>query len=388
MWKMFNTKFPEYAVKESFFRALFNTKFNLVFNALQTDVCSRCLELKSRIKNTRDLNQKQELMTESRIHKLKAKAFFDLLKEEKAEMLTMSYDCQKNLVVPKIPDQQANYKRHFYMYNFAIVVGTSKSLLKKDNVFCYTWKETDKGKGSNEIASAIFDRLQKLNLDNVTDLRLCSYGCRGQNKNLTMITMVCTWLQRAPTHVKSIELVFPVTGHSYIPPDRVFANIEKKIRKKDTIINPQEYLDLFSESGSVQVLGVNWKVYDWQEQVKAHVRATSSLPFKINSCKRVIITKNTKGNVIVQGEPFYKHLIGTAQGICKKGKTFYDINPDEMSTGNRNIKPEKIKNVDELLTGHFGSTWKEEAENLRLQYYRDVLCDENRGNEEVEDIPL
>ncbi|CAH1100564.1 unnamed protein product [Psylliodes chrysocephalus] len=28
MWKMFNTKFPEYAVKESFFRALFNTKFN------------------------------------------------------------------------------------------------------------------------------------------------------------------------------------------------------------------------------------------------------------------------------------------------------------------------------------------------------------------------
>ncbi|CAH1099631.1 unnamed protein product [Psylliodes chrysocephalus] len=160
----------------------------------------------------------------------------------------------------------------------------------------------------------------------------------------------------------------------------------KKIRKKDTIINPQEYLDLFSESGSVQVLGVNWKVYDWQEQVKAHVRATSLLPFKINSCKRVMITKNTKGNVIVQGEPFYKHLIGTAQGICKKRKTFYDINPDEMSTGHRKIKPEKIKNVDELLTDHFGSTWKEEAENLGLQYYRDVLSDENRGNEKAEEV--
>ncbi|CAH1112156.1 unnamed protein product [Psylliodes chrysocephalus] len=157
----------------------------------------------------------------------------------------------------------------------------------------------------------------------------------------------------------------------------------KKIRKKNTIINPQEYL--FSEFGSVQVLGVNWKVYDWQEQVKAHVRDTSSLSFKINSCKRVIMTKNTKGNVVVQGEPFYRHLICTAQGICKKEKTLYDINPVEMSTGHRNINSEKIKNVDELLTGLFGSTWKEEAKNVRLQYYRDVLCDENRGNEEVEE---
>ncbi|CAH1102129.1 unnamed protein product [Psylliodes chrysocephalus] len=81
-----------------------------------------------------------------------------------------------------------------------------------------------------------------------------------------------------------------------------------------------------------------------------------------------------------RGEPFYKHLIGTARGICKKGKIIYDINPVEISTDHRNINPEKIKNVDELLTGHFGSTWKKEAENLRLQYYRD----ENRGNEEVD----
>lgn len=143
-------------------------------------------------------------------------------------------------------------------------------------------------------------------------------------------------------------MVFPVTGHSFIPPDRVFANIQKKIRKKDTIINPQEYLDLFNESGTVQVLGVDWKVYDWQEQVKNHIRATSSLPFKINSCKRVLITKNIKGNVVVQGEPFYKHLVGNAQGIfCKKGKTFYAINPDEMSIGRREIMPENIKKEDD-----------------------------------------
>lgn len=233
MWRMYNTEHNECAVKESFFRRLFNTKFNLGFNAPQTDVCSRCLELKGRISNTRDMHEKQTLITESRIHKLKAKAFFDLLKEDRPGMQILSYDCQKNLVLPKIPDQQAYYKRQFYVYNFTIVAGTSHSPLTKDNVFCYTWKETDKAKGSNEIASAVFDRLGKLNLTNdITKLRLCSDGCGGQNKNLAMVSMVSAWLQRAPAHIKAIELVFPVTGHSYIPPDRVFANIEKKYGKR------------------------------------------------------------------------------------------------------------------------------------------------------------
>lgn len=52
-------------------------------------------------------------------------------------------------------------------------------------------------------------------------------------------------------NVKTIELVFPVTGHSFIPPDRVFGNIEKKIRKGEVITTPDEYLDIISESATV-----------------------------------------------------------------------------------------------------------------------------------------
>lgn len=97
----------------------------------------------------------------------------------------------------------------------------------------YTWKESDSQKGSIEIASAIFHRLQQLNLEEISTLRLCSDGCGGQNKNITVISMASIWMKRtAPMTLKTLELVFPVTGHSYIPPDRVFANIEKKIRKK------------------------------------------------------------------------------------------------------------------------------------------------------------
>lgn len=67
-------------------------------------------------------------MTENRIHKLRAKAYFDLLKEISDEMITFSFDYQKNHVLPKLPDQQAYYSCLIYMYNFT-VEGTLKARL-------------------------------------------------------------------------------------------------------------------------------------------------------------------------------------------------------------------------------------------------------------------
>lgn len=159
MWRFYNKDNHDLPVKESFFRHIFNTKFNLDIISPQTDVCSRCLQFKERIKHSKDPLQKQNLMTDQRIHKLRSKAFFEALREEKPDLLTISYDFQQNLPLPKIPDQQAYYKRQLYVYNFCIVVGSSHSPLKKDNVFMYSWKESDSQKGSNEIASAIFHRL-------------------------------------------------------------------------------------------------------------------------------------------------------------------------------------------------------------------------------------
>lgn len=61
-----------------------------------------------------------------------------------------------------------------------------------------------------------------------------------------MIGMCATWLCRhAPTHIKKIELVFPIPGHSFIPPDRVFGLIEKEIRYMENIITPEEYIDVY-----------------------------------------------------------------------------------------------------------------------------------------------
>ncbi|CAF4946019.1 unnamed protein product [Pieris macdunnoughi] len=106
--------------------------------------------------------QKKELVINKRVHKLRARAFYDLLKENNANLLILSFDCQKNQPMPKIPDQITYYSRQLYIYNFTVVVGHSKTGLKKENVYSYTWTEDILPKASNEIASAVFHCLCQL----------------------------------------------------------------------------------------------------------------------------------------------------------------------------------------------------------------------------------
>lgn len=76
-------------------------------------------------------------MVEKSIDKLRAKAFFDSLREERVGLKIISFDWQKNQAMPKIPDQFVYYSRQLYTYNFAAVSGTSHSPRSKENDFVY-----------------------------------------------------------------------------------------------------------------------------------------------------------------------------------------------------------------------------------------------------------
>lgn len=101
-------------------------------------------------------------MIESRIRKLRAKAFYKLLKDGSEDILILSFDCQKNQPCPKVPDQGAYYSRQLYVYNFTAVIGNSKAPLSVKNTFIYTWTEDVLPKASNEIASAVFHCLNTI----------------------------------------------------------------------------------------------------------------------------------------------------------------------------------------------------------------------------------
>lgn len=370
MWKLFqreNTGAEN--IKESYFRFIFNTSFNIGFGSPSTDVCSKCLELREKIKNEKDASIKTVLTTEYRIHKLRAKAFFEQLKEKRDGLLTISFDCQKNLVLPKIPDQSTYYSRQLYIYNFTTVVGHSHAPLTKDNVKIFTWTEDEHAKGANEIASCVFYTLNNSNLEGIDTLRLVADGCGGQNKNTIMICMLFKWLSSISSSIRTIELVFPVVGHSYIPPDRVFATIEKEIRKKEEIVMPEEYINIFQEHATVFKLGKDVPDSDWKGAGQKILKPVSQWHFKFNQCKRYIIRRGNKNAITIRGELSYRSDTGTFKGVFRKNQTAMNIQPKEIPTG---VKPKdlKMRDVNNLLSKHYGKNWRE-VENLA--YYRDVL---------------
>lgn len=361
------------SVKQSYFRRIFNTSFNIGFGSPATDVCSTCLTLDEKIKREKDANKKKDILITKRVHNLRAKAFYNLLKEEKENLLTLSFDCQKNQPMPKVPDQRAYYSRQLYTYNFTIVVGSSKSKLSTDNVFIYTWTEDVLPKASNEIASALFHCLcaNVEKNEKATTIRLMADGCSGQNKNTSVLGMLCKYLMDyAPERVKTVELIFPIVGHSFLPPDRVFAQIEKLIKKTDVIPNPKSYIEFFKQRGTVLNLGTEIEVLDWKTASNEVLKSTSGMHFSIKESKRFIIKRNKqKSNVLVRAESSYRNTLGTSKNICKRNKKASQINPCTVPM-NIAIKKEKMEDVKKLLIAHYGEDWEDIPE---LDYFKYVF---------------
>ncbi|CAG4957539.1 unnamed protein product [Colias eurytheme] len=368
IYKLFKQAHPNSPVKSSYFRSIFNQDFNLGFGSPRRDVCSKCLELQEKLKNENDTSKKNLLMIEKRIHKLRAQTFFKLLREKEGQMITFSFDCQKNLVLPKVPDQSCYYSRQLYLYNFTIVQGSSKDPLNKNTTYAYIWTENEYAKGSNQIASAVYDRLNKTDLTDVTHVRLVADGCAGQNKNYIMISMCMRWLLEN-RHVKKMELVFPITGHSFMPPDRVFGNIEKQIRKLEVITSPEEYIAVISEHSTVTQLR-DIPVLDWKSSINSIVKTPAQIHFKISQCKRFILRRSKKqGSVLVRGELYYNSDTGNPKSLCKPGKKAEDIRPTIIPSGIQ-VNPLKLRDVRNLLQKHYGDSWKNLA---HLRYFHAVL---------------
>lgn len=382
LWRSYNKSVPaDLRVKSAYFRRYLCTNYNIGFGSPATDVCSKCLLLKAKLKRCKVPDEKINIMTDMRVHKLRAQAFYDVLRKQNNNELILSFDCQKNLPLPKLPDQSAYYSRQLYMYNFTICVGSSHDRQTTGNTFMYKWLESSRPKGSNEIASSVYDRLNHLDLTDVNKIYLVSDGCGGQNKNSTMIGMVSHWLHNdSPQHIKEVEMVFPVVGHSFIPPDRVFGRIEKEIKVRDTIVKPEDYTKVFERFGTVSTLGVDCPVYDWKMAVQSSFKVPRLWHFKIQSCKRIIVKKG-KSTILLRGEQCYRSDFTEFRSVTKKGKTV-TFNKIQLPINCIKLKSEKLRDVERLLKNHYGEDWQD---NEELQYYT-FLMNEDNGTEEEEAV--
>lgn len=372
-----NEKSGDEKVKPWLFRHVFNNKFNLGFGSPRSDVCSKCLELAEKLKYCKIANEKTKLIHERRVHKLRAKAFYSLLKENDDHLAIFSFDCQKNQVLPKVPDQSAYYSRQLYIHNFTIVKGHSKSPLNHDNVYSYYWTEDEFAKDSNTIASAVYHCLKESDFTGKKTVRLVADGCGGQNKNSILLTMCMRWLTVAPINIENIEIIFPVVGHSFIPPDRVFGIMEREVKKIDTIVDPKDYVDIFSKTATVLRIGKDCHIYDWRKETEKYLKTTGNWHFKFSKCKRFYIKKTNSrptAKILVRGEEYYKSDFCMEKSVFKRGKNIYMINPDLIMPGaNVTVSNLKFIDVNKLLVKHFGVEWR----NINsLGYYKNIIPQE------------
>ena len=110
--------------------------------------------------------------------------------------------------------------------------------------------------------------------------------------------------------------------------------------------------------------------------------------------KRMIITKNSKGVVLVRGEGVYNSNIGMGKPITKKKqRTLLTWSPLKFQYGMLSTVIKKT-DVNNLLTAHYGNKWKNDQ---RLIFYKfviegdaipgyveeDILCERHATENEI-----
>lgn len=254
----------------------------------------------------------------------------------------------------------------------------------------YLWTEDQAGKGSTEVSSALLQHLEGLQLpENVTSIRLFCDGCGAQNKNNFVLHTLMHFLVKTNSKVNSVEITFPVRGHSFLPADRVFGQVEKLLRKQPTIIHKADYVAVYGLMGTVKLLGEDWKLYNTKALSSKQQGCFKRLA-GISECKRILIKRevDVKRKKILRVKAmlhfFFESDTEPWQNLQKKGwstKRCASVVLEQLPLVH-SITCAKKKDVDKLLQHIFGEDWKTD-ENLK--WYLDIVTNNSHAaNEEDE----
>lgn len=214
-------------VKESFYRYIFNTKFNYSFKKPSTDTCCKCDLLKTQIENAKTPEEKAVLLSKKELHLRKAQSAVtakeEAVKQAKNDKtkVVIVFDLQKTLPTPVLSCSKVYYSRQLWTYNLCIHnASTGEATM-------FMWDESQYSRGCLAIASCILKFIRTLP-STVTQIIAFSDNCGGQNKS-SLIVKFWSWVSQC-TNIRSVDHKFFVPGHSYNECDRDFGIIEKAKR--------------------------------------------------------------------------------------------------------------------------------------------------------------
>lgn len=335
--------------------------FNLAFGHPSKDVCSTCVKSRLKLKDpelTGDEKRTEAVLY--LLHRRRGRKFCDLLNAVE-ETFTIAFDVMQNLVLPKSPISQTYYSRQLYQHVFGAVHHRGHGQIqRKEDIHLFTWLENQNKKDSNMVASALryyLGTVVQHELGEHDTLRLFSDSCYGQNKNINVLSMLIA-LRKQKFKDLTINYTFPIRGHSFLPPDRVFGRLEQEIRKKDSILLPSVYLEIMRRHGSVHVYGEHWQCYDFKAAAAKHW--SSSRSFNISEARVLEIRDDHLGIKQLYSGDFCYH------SVLKRGKKWETFKPAVAPRMNC-VKEAKKADVLKLL-GELG------VSQTACNFYEDALA--------------
>lgn len=218
-------------VKVSFYRHIFETKFNLSFGHPKSDTCTVCDAGENSLEHRENW--------EFAFHSQKVDRQIPSV-DRRTCYVTL--DLQQTMPLPKLSTSKAFYLRQMWLYN----VGIHCVKQSGHKSYFFTWTEDIANRGSNEIASCLlrFCKLLKEEDPEIDHLIIWSDSCAGQNKNFYILCLYQYLILN--NFFKVVDHKFPVVGHSFLDSDRDFGRIEKVLRKHQNIYIPDQYRELIT----------------------------------------------------------------------------------------------------------------------------------------------
>lgn len=221
------------------FKSVFK-KTGYKFKAPKADTCKTCDSFKIRLLQVKQDSEREQIKTEFDDHVKDADMAYEQKKKDKIaskndpKKVVLVFDLEKVLDTPALTSNVAFYKRLLSTYNLTI-----RDCSISGGTICYMWHEGIAGRGSNDIASCLFKRINSFP-PHVNHIITYSDTCGGQNRNINMAAMLSYVSSKKQPFV--IDQKFLIPGHTHLECDADHAKIEKAKKKSEiSIMVPSDW---------------------------------------------------------------------------------------------------------------------------------------------------
>lgn len=376
----------ECIVSLDYYRRIFTTQYNIGFSQPKSDTCTTCDKYKMFLQNTNDEELKTSTLQSLQSHKSLASEARRLMNSFKTDddpsVLAICVDLQQTLSTPKLSSGISYYKRKLWTYNLSI------SNLKTNQPTMYVWDELTAKRGSIEVASCIHHWIKQNTNDRVTNLYVFSDNCAEQNKNKNLVLMYLREIHQSS--LIHIEQIYLISGHSTMPCDSQFGQIEQNIKRQynNIIYTINDYIKAIATAVSERFSVVKMKQPDFLnfDELQKFVVNRKCKDVKFMDARKLIFDHEYQEGYVIQTEyqanSINKHHIRLQKGRKPFSSSIFNLANQLLVPKYCDILPitqEKKKDINELI---------ELMPSFAKSYYKSILYQIEVQNDKINDAAV